>query len=284
MRYERVRALNVLSHVDTEIKFSGYDAVVVVGPNGVGKSTLLVDVPLVACFGSGRSSDLDGYVRNGADWAQFEFDFSTDQGIFRSVRKRSKKTARGTTVLEFYQIDAEGNVIRTLTAGSIGETQSLIKKTLGMEFDTLVRASITNSNAVVTIDQLPLVISRNGSSTSTADLALSFHYSGSLCPTSSSATLLCCNYLQLNGSLPQQNGLFLSSLSHNFWRIIGYSFVWLFVDACPPTLPVAIRLQPIPTIPSCNQHGCCLNPQSRGSPKVSLPHIEWARFELPAFQ
>lgn len=142
MRYERVRAVNVLSHVDTEIKFSGYDAVVVVGPNGVGKSTLMVDVPLVACFGSGRSSDLDGYIRNGADWAQFEFDFSTDQGFFRAVRKRSKKTARGTTVLEFYQIDAEGNVIRPLSAGSIGETQSLIKKTLGMEFDTLVRASI----------------------------------------------------------------------------------------------------------------------------------------------
>jgi exonuclease SbcC len=142
MRFLRIRAQNVLSHVDTEIRLSEFDSAVIVGPNGVGKSSLLIDCPLIALFGSGRSSDLDGYIRNGADWAQFEFDFSTDQGIFRAVRKRSKKTARGTTVLEFYQIDAEGNVIRPLSAGSIGETQSLIKKTLGMEFDTLVRASI----------------------------------------------------------------------------------------------------------------------------------------------
>lgn len=142
MLYRRVKAINVLSHVETEVILTGLDAVVVVGPNGVGKSSLIIDVPLVAVFGQGRSGDLDGYIRNGADWAQFEFDFSTDQGIFRAVRKRSKKTSRGTSVLEFYQIDDHGDVIKPLTAGSVGETESLIRRTLGMEFDTLIRSSI----------------------------------------------------------------------------------------------------------------------------------------------
>lgn len=125
MRYVRVRAVNILSHVDTEIKLSEYDAVVVIGPNGVGKSTLMADVPLIALFGSGRSSDLDGYIRNGTDWMQAEFDFSTDQGFFRAVRKRSKKTSRGTSVLEFYQIDGEGNVIRPLRHPSCCPKQDL---------------------------------------------------------------------------------------------------------------------------------------------------------------
>jgi len=34
MRYERVKAINVLGHAETEIKLSGLDSVVVVGPNG----------------------------------------------------------------------------------------------------------------------------------------------------------------------------------------------------------------------------------------------------------
>jgi len=142
MRFVRIKAVDFLSHVETEVKFEGYDAVVVVGPNGVGKSSLMVDAPLVALFGQGRSGDMDGYIRNGKDMMTVEFDFALGEELFRVVRKRSKKTARGSSALEFYQIDKGGNVVRMLTGGSIGETGSLIRKTIGTDFDTLVRSSI----------------------------------------------------------------------------------------------------------------------------------------------
>jgi exonuclease SbcC len=128
--------------METEVKLEGYDAVVVVGPNGVGKSSLMVDAVLVALFGQGRSGDLDGYIRNGKDMMTVEFDFALGEELFRVVRKRSRKTSRGSSALEFYQIDKDGNVVRMLTGGSIGETESLIRKTIGTDFDTLVRSSV----------------------------------------------------------------------------------------------------------------------------------------------
>jgi len=142
MHFERVHAVNFLSHVDTEVKLQGYDAVVVVGPNGSGKSSLILDAPLVALFGKGRSGDLDGYVRNGASLMSVEVDFPVNGSHYRAVRKRSIKTARGVTALEFYQIDEGGSILKQLTAGSIGETESLIRKTLGYDFDTLVRSNV----------------------------------------------------------------------------------------------------------------------------------------------
>ncbi|RPJ11145.1 MAG: SMC family ATPase [Deltaproteobacteria bacterium] len=142
MRFVRIKATNFLSHVDTEVKFDGYDAVVVVGPNGSGKSAGMIDAPLVALFGHGRSGDLDGYIRNGADVMTAEFDFALVAGLYRVVRKRSKKTSRGTSSLDFYEIDGSGNVARVLTGGGVGETESIIRKVIGTDFDTLVRSSV----------------------------------------------------------------------------------------------------------------------------------------------
>ena len=142
MKFARIKATNFLSHVETEVRLEGYDAVVVVGPNGVGKSSLMVDAVLVALFGQGRSADMDGYIRNGKDMMTVEFDFALGKELFRVVRKRSRKTSRGSSALEFYQIDKDGNVVRMLTGSSIGETESLIRKTIGTDFDTLVRSSV----------------------------------------------------------------------------------------------------------------------------------------------
>jgi exonuclease SbcC len=142
MKFLKIKATGFLSHIETEVRLEGYDAVVVVGPNGAGKSSLMVDAVLVALFGQGRSGDLDGYIRNGKDMMTVEFDFALGEEMFRVVRKRSKKTARGSSALEFYQIDSLGNVVRMLTGGSIGETESLIRKTVGTDFDTLVKSSV----------------------------------------------------------------------------------------------------------------------------------------------
>jgi len=58
-----LKAVNFLSHVETEVKFKGIDAVVVLGMNGSGKSSFMIDCFLVSVFGKGRSGDLDGYIR-----------------------------------------------------------------------------------------------------------------------------------------------------------------------------------------------------------------------------
>ena len=134
--------MNFLSHVETEVKLKGIDAVVVLGMNGSGKSSFMIDCFLVSVFGRGRSGDLDGYIRNGANMMTAESDVLAGGKYYRTIRKRSKKTSRGETILEFYRIDDLGNALENLTQGTIADTQSLILKTMGTDFDTVVRTNI----------------------------------------------------------------------------------------------------------------------------------------------
>ena len=120
MRDLRIRARNFLSHHNSEVKFDGFDSVVVLGPNGTGKSGFVVDAPLVALFGKGRSGDLDGYIRNGSTDMGVEYDFALNGHRYGVTRKRSKKTARGSSSLEFDEINEKGETIQQLTAGSNG--------------------------------------------------------------------------------------------------------------------------------------------------------------------
>jgi len=142
MRDLRIRTRNFLSHQDSEVRFDGFDSVVVLGPNGTGKSSFLVDSKLVALFGKGRSGDLDGYIRNGSTDMGVEYDFALNGHRYGVIRKRSKKTARGASSLEFNEINEKGETIQQLTAGTIAETQVIIEKTLGTDFDTLTKTSI----------------------------------------------------------------------------------------------------------------------------------------------
>jgi len=65
MRPMRLRALNFATHQDTEIKLKGIDAAVILGMNGSGKSSMMIDCLLVSVFGKGRTGDLDNYIKNG---------------------------------------------------------------------------------------------------------------------------------------------------------------------------------------------------------------------------
>lgn len=143
MKDLRIRAQNFLSHEDTEIRLDGIDAVTVVGKNGSGKSSLIVDAPLLAVFGKARGDSIDDYIRNGKEQMIVEYDFSIlDDRRYRVIRKRSRKTARGSSALEFKRIDAGGEEIEDLTQGSIDETQMLIDKTIATDFETLMHTSI----------------------------------------------------------------------------------------------------------------------------------------------
>jgi len=142
MKIDRIKAQNFMSHHNSEINLSGYPAIIAIGPNGTGKSSLLIDALLVCIFGKGRSGDIDGYVTGSKDLMTVEVDFSLDGSKYRVIRKRSKKTARGSSSLEFLQLNPENNEVIQLTAGTIAETQSIIEKTIGIDFDLLTRTSI----------------------------------------------------------------------------------------------------------------------------------------------
>jgi exonuclease SbcC len=162
MRHTRIKTTNFLSHKDTELNLKDIEALVAVGPNGSGKSSFLVDSFLLAAFGKGRKvgdqerSDIDAYMRNGADLMTIERDFDILDKHYRIIFKRSTKTARGSSNLEFYEIDGEGNVLAPLTQGTIAETRTKIEKTIGADFDTLVRTSILEQGEATTfIDATP---------------------------------------------------------------------------------------------------------------------------------
>jgi exonuclease SbcC len=142
MKIERIRAVNFLSHSDTEVDLRNVDSVVAVGNNGAGKSSLLVDSILCCLFGKGRASDIDSFVRVGKDLMQLEVDFSLNGSCYRVIRKRSRKTAKGSSMLELFEIDREGNQVKNLTAGTVAETQALIEKILGINYDVLVKSAI----------------------------------------------------------------------------------------------------------------------------------------------
>lgn len=114
MRHTRIKVTNFLSHKETELNLKDIDALVAVGPNGAGKSSLLVDSFLLAAFGKGRKegeqkrADVDSYIRNGTDGMILERDFAIADKNYRIIFKRSIKTSRGSTNLEFYEIDGSG--------------------------------------------------------------------------------------------------------------------------------------------------------------------------------
>jgi len=142
MKIERIRAVNFLSHSDTTVDFRNIDSVVAVGNNGAGKSSLLVDSILCCLFGKGRASDIDSFVRVGRDLMQLEVDFSINGSCYRVIRKRSRKTAKGSSMLELFEIDREGNQVKNLTGGTVAETQALIEKILGINYEVLVKSAI----------------------------------------------------------------------------------------------------------------------------------------------
>jgi len=56
--------------------------------------------------------------------------------------KAEQEDVQGETLLEFYEIDDLGNELINLTQGSIPDTQSLILRTYGTDFDTVCRTNI----------------------------------------------------------------------------------------------------------------------------------------------
>lgn len=127
-----------LSYRDpAELDFSKFDLACISGPNGAGKSSLL-DAITFALFGQARAKG-DPLINSHKDVnaAQVTFTFSYEGNVYR-VQRTEPRDERG--ILEF-QIQNRDGKWKALTEHSLRETETRIKETLRLDYDTFVNAS-----------------------------------------------------------------------------------------------------------------------------------------------
>jgi exonuclease SbcC len=134
----KLQVSGFLSYRDpTELDFSKFDLACISGPNGAGKSSLL-DAITFALFGQARSKG-DSLINSHHDVkaAQVTFTFSYEGNTYR-VQRTLPRDERG--LLEF-QIQNQDGKWKALTEHSLRETETRIKETLRLDYDTFVNAS-----------------------------------------------------------------------------------------------------------------------------------------------
>lgn len=141
MKLESIGLLNFLSHQDTYLDFKTIDAAIFLGPNGSGKSSGIVDALRWVLFGMSRFTDIDAVIRTGQTETQVETIFRLYDNRYRILRKRSIKTKKGKSELEF-NIQKNGKwKSEGLTGSSIGATEENIQHLLKMD-DKILLASM----------------------------------------------------------------------------------------------------------------------------------------------
>jgi exonuclease SbcC len=134
----KLQVSGFLSYRDpAELDFSKFDLACISGPNGAGKSSLL-DAITFALFGQARSKG-DSLINSHHDVnaAQVTFTFSYEGNTYR-VQRTLPRDERG--ILEF-QIQNQDGKWKALTEHSLRETETRIKETLRLDYDTFVNAS-----------------------------------------------------------------------------------------------------------------------------------------------
>lgn len=121
-----------LSHKETVMQFSGQNPILVVGENGVGKSTLVKDSVTWALFGKSRSGS-DNLIREGQDMAQVLIEFSVGGKSYRVIRTRYRNSNS--------ELNLQTGDGKELTGATIAETQQKIEKLLGLTYDMFVITS-----------------------------------------------------------------------------------------------------------------------------------------------
>ena len=134
----KLQVSGFLSYRDAaELDFSKFDLACISGPNGAGKSSLL-DAITFALFGQARSKG-DSLINSHRDVsaAQVTFTFGYEGNTYR-VQRTLPRDERG--LLEF-QIQNQDGKWKALTEHSLRETETRIKETLRLDYDTFVNAS-----------------------------------------------------------------------------------------------------------------------------------------------
>jgi exonuclease SbcC len=126
---------------EAEIDLSDISLAAVVGPNGVGKSTLFTTAPMWALFGVGRGGDADDVVRTGEPSCSVAFDFEHQGRQYRVLRTRSSGK-RGKSTLELMVRTENGDLYESLSGTTIRETQEKIQALLHLDAETFAASSM----------------------------------------------------------------------------------------------------------------------------------------------
>lgn len=147
MLSERIMARNFKGIRETDLDLRSIDCAVVVGHNGAGKSSLIVDARLWALFGESLwVKDLDKHIKNGTELGEVIYEWETSGKHYRVTRKRSVKSARGSSSLRLEE--SRNGVWEDRTGEGIGETQDKILKAFPIDMKTLCSSSIIGQGEV----------------------------------------------------------------------------------------------------------------------------------------
>ncbi len=130
---------NFLSYGEqgTEIDFTGYKILLLIGKNGAGKSSIL-DAILWALWGKTRSGGDNEIMHSGSSDMEVRLDFVVRDAIYRVVRKRSKKGKSFVSVLELQSLTEP---ITVLTDATIVQTQARLDELVGVDYELLVNSA-----------------------------------------------------------------------------------------------------------------------------------------------
>ncbi|MBM2809307.1 MAG: hypothetical protein HW416_66 [Chloroflexi bacterium] len=152
----RLELRNFLSYGEDHepLSLEGIHVACLSGPNGNGKSALL-DAMIWALWGEARGGDRagDDLIRQGAHEMLVSLEFELDSVRYRVTRRRTKQGKLGRGELSLESLD--GGDWRTLTGGSIAQTQNSINNLLRMTHKTFTHASFIAQGAADAFMTLP---------------------------------------------------------------------------------------------------------------------------------
>lgn len=132
MRVDAIRIRDFLGHEDSYIDVRPYRQVVITGPVGAGKSSI-IDAITWALFGVARKATLDQLIREGAGECHVEVRLTHAGAEYVVTRRRVR--GRDSSVL-FEQV--QDHMRRAITGHTVAETEMAIVDRLGVDYRELL--------------------------------------------------------------------------------------------------------------------------------------------------
>lgn len=131
---------NFLSYGDNtaSLDFRNFKIACLSGKNGHGKSAL-IDAMTWALWGKCRVKIKDEVVRRGASEARVEFEFESENSIYRILRSIERKKGGTSTSIYLNIFDSISGTFKPLDEGS--KTQNTIENILKMDYNTFICSS-----------------------------------------------------------------------------------------------------------------------------------------------
>lgn len=131
---------NFMAYKSAEtLDFTDIHVACLTGENGAGKSTIL-DAITWALWGKARTRQDDDLIHLGESEMEVEFTFELADEVYRALRRRSS-AGKGKSELHFHAHAPDAGGWRTLTEGSIRQTQDKVNRLLRLDYDTFINSA-----------------------------------------------------------------------------------------------------------------------------------------------